>query len=464
MPLDELGAVGGEAKQDAGGNVTFVRPYSPGWDFQPSPEGQFPMQSGGLRWRPLESSKWELKIPAATANRMASPFRPLKDWRQAHVASNGEFPRPLAIAFAKRLLLSIANLHQQGWRPGLASMRGLYVGIDKAGEVQLFLPDLGFAWIGSEGPFPWTRDELLPAHLKGAGDDRWADELAVARQFSSPKHLTKHHPDCRRNDADAAATDVETFTIPAVLVRRDVATASRLVRFVLTGQASAGAVTRVPRGVLTVLDEAERGQHATANALLTSLLTAFGAPGEPGDQPGGKGEKTSRGAARWVVVATALLVLLGLGAWKREMVRGWFEGKPPEEKIAGKNPATNPDADKKDKDKPQEDPLDPVVQTEVTQPEVTPTDLPDWPTAEAEIPEAPPTPLVDASRIDEVIAKGDRGELERIRGELLARFEQTWKSSQQKLHVPLESRAMLQDIQRIDARLAALDGLSQPAP
>lgn len=463
LPFDELGAVGGEARQEAGGNVTFVRQLSPGWEFQPSPDGQLPMQPGGLRWRPAESLKWELKVPATAASRMASPFLPLKEWRQAHVAANGEFPRPLAIAFAKRLLQCIDRLHQQGWRPGLTSMRSLYVGIDKTNEVQLFLPDLGFAWIGSEGPFPWTKDEYLPDHLKGPGDERWSDELAVARQFSSPKHLTKHHPECRRSDADAVP-DTDGFAVPAALVRRDVATASRLVRFVLTGQASAGAVTRAPRAVLTVFDEADRGQHATATALLAALLPAFGAPVDS-DDGGKKGKKAAQGAGRWVIPATALLALLALGAWKHETVRGWFGGKPPEEKMARNDPVPSPHPDKgtdkgtPDENKSEEEPSGPVVPPEITNP-----GLPDWPIADAEVPEVRVPSAIAPSRVAEAIAKGDRGELERIRAELLARFEQTWKSSQQKLHVPLESRAMLQDIQRIDARLAALDGASQPAP
>ena len=260
---------------------------------------------GVPRWEkdPLAGANgYAVKLPAAEVRSLVSA----RQWRDVYAnafpdgwVSNRHTPAARQLVeFARGLLGHTADLHRHGWRLGLLNPDTVY--LSSADPARVFLPDLGFAWVGQmvlTKP-AWLSTEPTDLQL-------WGEERKV-RQFSAPEHYRTRHP--------AANSRGE-------LVQQDLRVVGQLLAFMLTGRVGgpepAGA-KRCP--VWATVRAANAGRFAgtpevsPAEQMLEHLLTGMKAPisSEPArvDERGG-------GVGKWLAAAAVLLVLAGggLGAW-----------------------------------------------------------------------------------------------------------------------------------------------------
>jgi hypothetical protein len=253
------------------------------------------------RVQDMPSERYVYELKASTADLEAAV--PLTKWRDqvkqdfpAQVCAdiNSDGARQLA-EFAQALLNATADLHQKEWRLGLIDPDNLYLVPGEGGTVRLFMPDLGFAWLG-------TDPLAIPNCLATSDRDLvvWG-EKPTTRQYAAPVHYQQHMPGVDRDER----------------VKRDLIVVARLLGFVLTGDLA----TRPPDAgrcpFWQVIKEAEAGHYKdfegrpAAEAMRESLLKKLMPP--PVVAPAEKGRRR----AAWTV-GLCLVVLVGGGlvAWR----------------------------------------------------------------------------------------------------------------------------------------------------
>jgi hypothetical protein len=244
---------------------------------------------------------YAVKVPTATVRTLVS----VRQWRAVYAdgfpdgtVPNRSSPATKQLAeFARGLLSFAAELHRHGWRLGLLSPDSVY--LSSADPSAVFLPDLGFAWVGQN---PLTKPAWLATDPT---DGVWWGEDRKLRQLCSPEHLRGRHPSA--NDTDA-------------LAQQDLRVVARLLAFMLTGKAGgpepAGA-RRCP--VWATARAAQAGEFTGANdatpaeQMLDHLFAGLKAPLEPAAGPR-KPEPKRGGIGVWLALAFVLLVLGGGGA------------------------------------------------------------------------------------------------------------------------------------------------------
>lgn len=450
LPSGPLGVVGGNRDpNDEWHLMRDVRTVQT-WQYLAPPYGQFPQFTPAISWTRLETGRYELRVPPDVALSLPTGFQSLSQWR-AQRAASGEIPREAAWAFADALLQTASDLHQNGWRLGVTSVASVYVAA-AGSQVQLFLPDLGFEWIGGEGVFPWDLDTGRPAHLKEeTAATLLGDKHPVIEQFATPRSIHKYRigrPPEENGDSAPA-----TSGLTPELALRDLAIVARLIRFVLAPNpqpAARPARTKIPGEVFHTLDKADAGGFRTATAFRTALGESFQVVVDP---PTGSGHPRT-GGSNALLWTAALVVLAAAGsfvAWQTiPAFRQIFDGKKPLIVGPGGEVPTPTGGN---------GPVTPVVPRDDAPTEKTElTDLPPGETFSS----GEPAPPVRPSPISELIAavtkaseSGDRDTLSELRDSLKKRLEQTWNSSQGREHVPLESLLILDAIRQIDTRLAS---------
>ncbi len=245
---------------------------------------------------------YALKLPTAQVRALVS----VRHWRRVYadsfpdgVIGNRHSPAAKQLTeFARGLLGHAAELHRHNWRLGLLSPDTAY--LSSSDPARVFLPDLGFAWLGQ---MALTK----PAWLSSEPTDvpLWGEERK-ARQLCAPEQYAKRHP---------------SANAPADLVQHDLKVVARLLAFMLNGQIGgpepAGA-KRCP--VWNTVRTATAGKFvgtddtSPAEQMLEHLLTGMKAPLDP--VPKGTAPKKG-GAGLWVALAFVALVLGGgaAGIW-----------------------------------------------------------------------------------------------------------------------------------------------------
>lgn len=242
---------------------------------------------------------YAVKLPTATVRTLVS----VRQWRAVYADSfpdgtvaNRNSPATKQLAeFARGLLSFAAELHRHGWRLGLLSPDTVY--LSSADPSTVFLPDLGFAWVGQN---PLTKPAWLATDPTDAA---WWGEDRKLRQLCSPEQCRGRHPSA--NDTDA-------------LAQQDLRVVAKLLAFMLTGKVSgpepAGArrcpVWPTVRGAAAG-DFTGTNDAGPAEQMLDHLYAGLKAP--PPAPPGSpkKPEKKKGGAGVWVALAFVLLVLGG---------------------------------------------------------------------------------------------------------------------------------------------------------
>lgn len=251
---------------------------------------------------------YAVKLPTAEVRALVS----VRNWRTLYAASfpdgwvsNRNSPAVKQLtAFARGLLSQTAELHRHGWRLGLLTPDTVY--LSSADPSRVFLPDLGFAWVGQMALTKpaWLSAEPADLHL-------WGEERKV-RQFAAPEHYRTRHP--------AASNRAE-------LVQQDLRVVAQLLAFMLTGSvggAEPAGGKRCP--VWATIRAANAGKFTgtaevtAAEQMLDHLLTGLKAPIDP--TPRQVDEPKRGGAGLMIAVAVVLLVLLGGGA-----AAWWFLNK-----------------------------------------------------------------------------------------------------------------------------------------
>ena len=220
--------------------------------------------------------------------------------------------------FARGLLTFTADLHRQKWRLGLIDTDNLYL-IERPptstepARTEVFLPDLGFAWVGtiSLAAPNWLRTE-------DARDNALWSEDRNTRQYAAPLHY-------QRDKALAGAWNE--------LVGRDLRVIARLIKYALTGDVTTrepAAAAKCP--VWKVIRNAEAGKYeqtdtgSAAENMLADLLKELRAPIEPSINPGGSLQPTRR-SKRLPILLGVLLVAGGTLAGWWFLVRDNLDGK-----------------------------------------------------------------------------------------------------------------------------------------
>jgi hypothetical protein len=307
-------------------------------------------------------SGYAVKLPTPVVRQLVS----VRQWRGVYA---GSFPDGAVshrntpavkqlTEFARGLLTHAAALHERGWRLGLLSPDSAY--LSTSDPALLFLPDLGFAWVGQMALTKpaWLGTEPTDLQL-------WGEERKL-RQFAAPDQYRTRHP---------AANN------PAELVQQDLRVVGQVLAFMLTGHVGGGepsAARRCP--VWATIRTAAAGKFTDAGQMLEHLLTGLKVPppsAAPVEEPKG-------GAGKWVAVVLVLLVLAGAGVgiwWLMNQGNAVASGTPTD---AGT-------------------PTEPSTSTESPPPPITPKP-PD--------PEVPPTEIVELAKTDpqnpKVLAELDR--------------------------------------------------------
>lgn len=240
---------------------------------------------------------YAVKLPTAEVRSLIS----VRQWRTLYAASfpdgwvshrNSPAAKQLT-EFARGLLSHTAELHRHGWRLGLLSPDTVY--LSSSDPARVFLPDLGFAWVGQmvlTKP-AWLSSE--PADLQLWGEER------KTRQLCSPEQYRTRHPSAKN---------------PAELVQQDLRVVAQVLAFMLTGHISgsepAGArrcpvwatIRAAAAGKFTGTEEA-----SPAEQMLDHLLTGLKAPL---DTTAPKRDEPKRGGAGlWIALAFLFLMLAG---------------------------------------------------------------------------------------------------------------------------------------------------------
>ncbi len=304
LPFGKLGTQGEFLQIPVGDvSVKLTRKLNKQVEYLPSPVGQGFKDVKWERNQLAEAGVYTLEAETADLSLAV----PLAQWREqvTHdfpnqmVSGRGSAGAKRLAEFARGLLTVTARLHRDHWRLGLVDLDNLYL-IERDGAISVFLPDLGFAWMGTIALAKpnWlkvdeTRDQML-----------WAEER-LTRQYAAPSQYQQF-----------LKTPWEE------LVQRDLRLVARLLRFLLTGDlagARPAGAGRCP--VWKVIGAAEAGQFqdnetgSAAENMLAALLTGLETRGSavPSTATGTRGNRT-----RWWLAA-ALLVVLG-GA----VGLGWF--------------------------------------------------------------------------------------------------------------------------------------------
>ncbi len=262
---------------------------------------------GVMKWDkdPLAGpTGYAVKLPTAQVRTLVS----VRQWRRVYGESFpdgviGHRHSPAAkqlTEFARGLLGHSAELHRHGWRLGLLSPDTAY--LSSSDPARVFLPDLGFAWVGQ---MALTK----PAWLSSDPTDLplWGEERK-ARQLCAPEQYAKRHP---------------SANAPAELVQQDLKVVARLLAFMLTGQIGGpepAAAKRCP--VWNTVRTATAGKFtgseemSPAEQMLEHLLTGMKVPPVPGPPPPDRGG-TKGGLGLPLALAFVFLVLAGgaVGIW-----------------------------------------------------------------------------------------------------------------------------------------------------
>lgn len=269
---------------------------------------------------------YAVKLPTAVVRTLVS----VRQWRRVYgesfpdgVVGNRHSPAAKQLTeFARGLLGHAAELHRHGWRLGLLSPDTAY--LSSSDPARVFLPDLGFAWVGQ---MALTK----PAWLSSDPTDlpMWGEERKL-RQLTAPEHYAKRHP-------SAGA--------PADLVQQDLKVVARLLGFMLTGQVGGpepAAAKRCP--VWNTVRTATAGKFvgseelSPAEQMLEHLLTGMKAPLDTGPHTTGAVKKKGGGAGLWLALAFVFLVLAGgaVGIWWL-----WQKGTQVATGTSGDTPSTS---------------------------------------------------------------------------------------------------------------------------
>jgi hypothetical protein len=334
---------------------------------------------------------------------------PLAEWRDRvradfpnGVVANRRSPAARRLAeFARRLLSLTADLHRNNWRLGLVDTDNVYLVEDAAANTTaVFLPDLGFAWLG--------RIVTTAPNWLAGGTELWG-EKRVTRQCAAPKHRESH---------PAGAEWPE-------LVQRDLRVAARLLKFVLTGDVRKDAPPDAGGcPVWKVIRKAEGGGYTDTDAglaaenMLAELLAGLRAPPEPGPAP----QKTG-GSATAVLVSLVLLLAAGAAGW-------WFFFLREHEQVASTGtpgPGTGPDRPGPG----------PPPKHKPPEPRVEPG------TAADKVRKAPN--LLEKGKAAVELSKSDpKHELvARTRAELWAAYKEAYRQAHLGEHLPLRSQELL---------------------
>ena len=316
------------------GNATVKLSRTVGNDvtYIPPPAGH---GAGVAKWDkdPLAGANgYAVKLPTAQVRALTS----VRQWRRVYgesfpdgVVGNRHSPAAKQLTeFARGLLTHAAELHRSGWRLGLLSPDTAY--LSSSDPARVFLPDLGFAWLGQMALTKpaWLSSEPADAPL-------WGEERKL-RQLCAPEQYGKRHP---------------AANAPAELVQQDLKVVGRLLAFMLTGQIGgpepAGA-KRCP--VWATVRAANAGQFtgtddtSPAEQMLEHLLTGMRAPLDT--TPKATPAKKGGGLGLLLALLFVFLVLAGgaVGIWwlwqkGMQTATGTSDGSTPTE--TGTTPTTD---------------------------------------------------------------------------------------------------------------------------
>ena len=317
----------------------------------------------------------------------------MADYFRDGIVANHKSPQAQRLLeFARGLLTIVAALHQHQWRLGLTDPENLY--LIEGQTTQVFLPDLGFAWVGTItlAKPSWLKEEATDLDL-------WAEDRGT-RQYAAPTHYRKYLP-----DADWEA-----------LVQKDLRLVARLFRFVLTGQVKGSEPARAGHcPVWRVIHEAEAGRFVTtenasaAEKMLHAMLTRLGTRGAAPPPP----------SSNWGAVLAFLLLIVGgsaVGLW-------WlFFANAPNPMDAGKDPPDRPRPD--------------AIAAAAAIP-----DLAERARAALQLRQDPNLSPEDKEAIATLLA--------RMREELLEEIRKNWAAAQKGEHLPLRTRELMDLLNQI---------------
>ncbi len=267
---------------------------------------------------------YAVKVPTAAVRTLVS----VRQWRAVYAdgfpdgaVSNRNSPAVKQLAeFARGLLAFAAELHRHGWRLGLLSPDTVY--LSSAEPADVFLPDLGFAWVG--------QNQLTKPHwlTTEPTDGAWWGEDRKLRQLCSPEQVRGRHPSA--GDPDA-------------LAQQDLRVVAKLLAFMLTGKVGGPEPVGARRcPVWATVRAATTGEFtgtndaSPADQMLEHLFAGLKAPLEPAG-PKKPPARKKGGAGMWLALAFVLLVLGGgaAGIWWL-----WQKGQQTATGTSGENTPT----------------------------------------------------------------------------------------------------------------------------
>lgn len=398
------------------GNTTvqLVRPVGDSVEYVPPPTGQGIASWVWERDPGANPPTFLLRAPAADLGAAA----PLAQWRGGLAP---DFPNGVVqslsaagtkrfTAFARALLTLTAELHRAKWRLGLTGPENVYV-IERD-KVSLFLPDLGFAWVGLVAT-------TKPNWLGATAADRplWSEERTL-RQYAAPTHYEGRHPAITAGNPAGWAE----------LVQQDLRVCARLFRFALTGDAGAAE----PAGakscpIWRTIRDAEAGKYvatdtaAAAEQMRDALLAALGVPlrvpTEPksGAVPVQTWRKWPRAIAACLAVTVAVVTVAVVGVV-----------------MFTKDPTPSPDVVKKDeeKEKPKTNPsvTDAIAASQAIR------DIAEKARKALELSQRPDLTGPDKAAVNEF--------QKQTRAEVLAEIKKYYAAAQQGQHLPLKTQEL----------------------
>lgn len=284
--------------------VVLTRPKTDCLDYQESPIGQ---GLDNLSWslRHNDSSngndRYELQVPLETARNLCT----LREWRAAHET---EFPKQTISNYraastqqlygiADALLAVAGKLHDQQWRLGLLTPDNLYLDVRNPAAVRVFLPDLGFAYLGDPKAGPlWL--------FKQTDDLTWWDEDRSLCQLTAPIQYRISHPALTGQDL-----------LPQDQIQRDLTLIANLLRFCVTGQPTGranGSESRFDRALARV-SQYDSASESPASAMWKAVKDSLGKPPVDTNKPP---PPPSPPRGRKLLVALGLVAALGgVGTW-----------------------------------------------------------------------------------------------------------------------------------------------------
>src|SRR5579883_545276 len=257
---------------------------------------------GSPSWVGSQDGTYQLTAPADLAKAVQlAEWGPILCGRLADPSRRAAAEKQFN-ALAKALFGVTAQLHNAGWRLGLSDPDNVYVLPAPDGTVEVFLPDLGFVWIGSGEVGGWEDEETRPGWLPATPPypGLWP-EPAWQQQLAAPDVLKEYHP-AFRNVPDPTR-------LPAAVQKEDLQVAARLLAFARTGRFQLGEHDRGPQA----LKDALAGKFSNADEVWAKLGKNVGTefvPLTPAGVPVRTPERTRR---RWAPAAAGIS-LLGVAA------------------------------------------------------------------------------------------------------------------------------------------------------